>query len=1005
MNLIVEFIGNNSVLKGLSDNYGFQNDTPLSFSQRPNIFIVNQHLGNSLTSLNYIFYFVNKLLYEILNPFKSNGDGLNAPLLNFLKMYKLIIIPYLNPDTYEYLRSLVADGGAITDQTFISYYLKNMQQVADASDNCNEMYQRGINLRNNYNNNFKSGNSIYKCEGTYKGSNSEQSAEVQQMANLIRSTSTTFRNSSIPFVLLVDNMHSKTIQFSNVLMKPFSYDPNKEVTNYPKYFSLLSDSATYFQSPFYFGNYKAIFGVPNYGDPTDWLQETNSIETYSYFINNQKGLYLPNFSKDITLQNMNIKMLQAFYDNTLDILRRQGPYIFIAKLLLSECSLNTDIDIIGYCSGKYRSQNGTGDLIGYVDGSILWQLTVGIKNSGSFQFNNIQGNITLQLIFEKDGLASQKDVFYPEKIINATILDQYDSYYIAFGRPYGIMNEFQFNQTSENTLEFDLNPSVFSTPWDKKSTNLMFVFRDLDYLGGESGILKLKFKLNILIKYPFFKERKVLFSESFQLDGYKRDYDGSKMLQVMKIVQFAFSGQFIVLSLIAFANILYHVVNRDERDSFRKENPSMMNCEPHEQSTARNIPLLHDQETLRDNETQGGGMDILTKDINMKNPDQALSSSHELQRSNDSNKDIREFVQSDKFNKNKDSNINSFQNQQDGGAETEVGDNQSEIGVLSSFPDFKKSMRRSMEMDGKMGDNVNVLTSEEDLVKWQKDQMENIKKIKKDLKQKKTSPQLIKPQKQRAKDYNLENDKKEGQGDEELSRISEKYENSVDVSVSMVNQPPQKRYSIAGAQIKHQNSISAAPMSDLNISEIKDVSNTNQEITKTPQKQNKFDIKGNKDIMNIRKRQNNIQVLKDRSLEDEKGDDEILNRSYRQNPNQPLVSRKQEQKLNKSVEHFNDRGLDPNKTKKQAMQDRDQELLRKEKQNMKFFINNGLFTDSLVKSRQGLPAYISESRNIKSARKEESYIELSSVYSDGAEEIHLNEDGEFNLIEIYKNNH
>ena len=66
---------------------------------------------------------------------------------------------------------------------------------------------------------------------------------------------------------------------------------------------------------------------------------------------------------------------------------------------------------------------------------------------------------------------------------------------------------------------------------------------------------------------------------------------------------------------------------------------------------------------------------------------------------------------------------------------------------------------------------------------------------------------------------------------------------------------------------------------------------------------------------------------------------------------------------------------------------------------MKFFINNGLFTDSLAKSRQGMPNFQTDSKIIKSTnKKEESYIELSSVYSDAAEEVYVNENGEFNLL-------
>lgn len=61
------------------------------------------------------------------------------------------------------------------------------------------------------------------------------------------------------------------------------------------------------------------------------------------------------------------------------------------------------------------------------------------------------------------------------------------------------MNEFSFNIVSENTIEFDLSRDVFNQPWSKKSTNLMFVFRDLTYDG--SGDV-LNFKLNIFVRYP-----------------------------------------------------------------------------------------------------------------------------------------------------------------------------------------------------------------------------------------------------------------------------------------------------------------------------------------------------------------------------------------------------------------------------------------------------------------------------------------------------------------------
>lgn len=63
--------------------------------------------------------------------------------------------------------------------------------------------------------------------------------------------------------------------------------------------------------------------------------------------------------------------------------------------MLTECSLHKDMDPIGYCSGKYKSNNGLGKNLKYIDHSILWQLAISLQNSGTSSFSNIGGNITM----------------------------------------------------------------------------------------------------------------------------------------------------------------------------------------------------------------------------------------------------------------------------------------------------------------------------------------------------------------------------------------------------------------------------------------------------------------------------------------------------------------------------------------------------------------------------------------------------------------------------------
>ena len=64
-------------------------------------------MGNSLLSQNYIFHFVNRLLFDLLQGLKSDYPYDVSPTLNFLKMNKIIVVPYMNPDTYSYLQNIV----------------------------------------------------------------------------------------------------------------------------------------------------------------------------------------------------------------------------------------------------------------------------------------------------------------------------------------------------------------------------------------------------------------------------------------------------------------------------------------------------------------------------------------------------------------------------------------------------------------------------------------------------------------------------------------------------------------------------------------------------------------------------------------------------------------------------------------------------------------------------------------------------------------------------------
>lgn len=66
-------------------------------------------------------------------------------------------------------------------------------------------------------------------------------------------------------------------------------------------------------------------------------------------------------------QTLSVGNMTAVYSNVVDLVLRQGPYISVRNIDISECSLNRDRDWHGVCSDKYRTKDGEGQPLGYQD--------------------------------------------------------------------------------------------------------------------------------------------------------------------------------------------------------------------------------------------------------------------------------------------------------------------------------------------------------------------------------------------------------------------------------------------------------------------------------------------------------------------------------------------------------------------------------------------------------------------------------------------------------------
>lgn len=187
-------------------------------------------------------------------------------------------------------------------------------------------------------------------------------------------------------------------------------------------------------------------------------------------------------------QTLALGNMTAVFSNILDLVLRQGPYISVRNIAISECSLNRDRDWHGVCSDRHKTNGGSGDPLGYQDHQTLWQVALAFKNSGAYSFTNASSSIEVDL---KYGKSEGSGSLTPIRVFNVTYLDTFDSYYTSTGRKYGIMNEFNFTVLAEGKLRVALDPRIFTIPYAKRSTDVVFLFRDLNFRSGDSLIFNI----------------------------------------------------------------------------------------------------------------------------------------------------------------------------------------------------------------------------------------------------------------------------------------------------------------------------------------------------------------------------------------------------------------------------------------------------------------------------------------------------------------------------------
>lgn len=72
------------------------------------------------------------------------------------------------------------------------------------------------------------------------------------------------------------------------------------------------------------------------------------------------------------------------------------------------------------------------------------------------------------------------------------------------------------------------------------------------------------FNLSLSFQLPGYPSSKQFLNTSFHLSQASRDFQGNQLLQVHSIVTFAFSAQYILLTLVLFGNVLYYIAYKEQ---------------------------------------------------------------------------------------------------------------------------------------------------------------------------------------------------------------------------------------------------------------------------------------------------------------------------------------------------------------------------------------------------------------------------------------------------------
>ena len=289
-------------------------NNPNDDENEPEVLFTGMHHAREPMSFMNLYYYI----YWLLESYQIDADA-----TNIIDNRELWFVPIVNPDGYEYNRSIAPNGGGMQR--------KNMRNTCNGSAD-------GIDPNRNYSYMWAlddQGSSSDPCSETYRGTSAFSEPETQAVKNFVEQ-----RDFKIAM-----NYHS----YSNLLIYPFGYS----YTN-PMDEDDLNTFIEYAQDMTQYNNY--VWGTgpdilyPVNGEACDWMYGVHGIFAYTPEVGNSSDGFWPSTNRIVPLAEENLypNIRTALYAGALvssDLNIEEGPYTsddnYSINVLLSNIGLSS----------------------------------------------------------------------------------------------------------------------------------------------------------------------------------------------------------------------------------------------------------------------------------------------------------------------------------------------------------------------------------------------------------------------------------------------------------------------------------------------------------------------------------------------------------------------------------------------------------------------------------------------------------------------------------------